>query len=205
MKPLEEIELKKFGHNSPDEGMCVMEAVAYIAGEPHSDQPQCACPALGTFLRSWNDALDDATRQRLKPYIPRIIGTNDGRSEERRYMILDWLERVYTPAWLDLVPELREHAAILRALPVVVDTETLVANQDKLDAAGNAARNAARNAAWNAAQNAAWNAAWNAARKRNAAWNAAWNAAGADLAPTVAALQSSAFDLLDRLVEKGTQ
>ena len=25
------------------EGMCVMEAVAYVAGEPHSDEPVCAC------------------------------------------------------------------------------------------------------------------------------------------------------------------
>lgn len=70
-----EIELKRGGHRSPQEGMCFMEAVAWIAGEPHSDHPECVSPLLGAFLRSWNDALDDETRQKLNQYKVRVIGT----------------------------------------------------------------------------------------------------------------------------------
>ncbi|WP_193378956.1 hypothetical protein [Sphingobium sp. DC-2] len=77
------------------------------------------------------------------------------------------------------------------------------------DAAGNAAgaaawaaaRAAAGNAAWAAARDAAWDAAWAAARDaaRNAAWDAARDAAWAALKPTVAELQASASDLIERM------
>ena len=39
--------LSSGGHGGIDEGMCVMEAVAYVAGEPWSDAPACACPVIG--------------------------------------------------------------------------------------------------------------------------------------------------------------
>ena len=42
-------------HEHVDEGACLMEAVSYVAGEPWSDKPTCACPVLGAFLRTWND------------------------------------------------------------------------------------------------------------------------------------------------------
>jgi hypothetical protein len=70
------------------------------------------------------------------------------------------------------------------------------------DAAWDAARAAARAAAWDAARDAAWDAAWDAARAAawDAARDAARDAAGDALAPTVKALQGSAFDLLDRML-----
>ena len=57
---LEAIQLKAGSHNSPEDGMCVMEAAAWVAGEPFSDHPQCASKVVGAFLRTWNDTLDDA-------------------------------------------------------------------------------------------------------------------------------------------------
>jgi hypothetical protein len=63
---LDAIELKAGGH-SPDHTFCVMEAVAYIAGEDWTDSPVCVSPAIGAFMRAWNDSLPDADRQRLKP------------------------------------------------------------------------------------------------------------------------------------------
>ena len=39
------------GHKSADDGMCLMEAVAYVAGEPHSDSPACASPILASIGR----------------------------------------------------------------------------------------------------------------------------------------------------------
>mgnify|MGYP007059429784 CR=1 FL=1 len=37
-------------HDTREQGMCVMEAVAYIACEQHSDRPKCACPAASLKL-----------------------------------------------------------------------------------------------------------------------------------------------------------
>jgi hypothetical protein len=58
--------LKHGSHKSPDTGMCAMEAVAWLAGERHSDKPQCVCPVIASFLRTWNDGMgnDDETRAR---------------------------------------------------------------------------------------------------------------------------------------------
>ena len=54
----------KAGAHSPDSTFCVMEAVAFVAGEPWGDHPECACPIIGAFLRSWNDSLPTENRPR---------------------------------------------------------------------------------------------------------------------------------------------
>ena len=66
--------LSKGAHKHEDEGACVMEAVAYVAGEPWTDRPACACPVISAFMRAWNDDLPtDADRDRLlRPLIPRL-------------------------------------------------------------------------------------------------------------------------------------
>ena len=71
---LRKLKLDKGAH-SPDGKFCIMEATAYIAGEDWTDKPKCVSPVIGAFLRSWNDTLDDETRQKLKPYIRRVIDT----------------------------------------------------------------------------------------------------------------------------------
>lgn len=165
--------LRRGAHSTRDEGMCAMEAVAYIAGEPHSDSPECACPVIAAFVRRWNDDLpDDATRTRLLgPLVPRLVGTRSTPDVERRrsLLALDWLVREHTPAWLDLTPALADHAAALRALPEIVDTDTAQHALPVVDAAGEAARDAWA-AAWSAVRNAAW--AVSAIAARNPAWAA---------------------------------
>ena len=98
------ITLKSGSHATREEGVCAMEAVAWLAGEPHSDAPECASPVIAAFLRSWNDNLPtDEDRQRLlRPLVPLVIGTRADNATElwRSYMALDWLVRVHTPAWL---------------------------------------------------------------------------------------------------------
>ncbi len=218
-------------HASIDEGACVMEMVSYMADEPWSDHPACVSPVLGAFLRSWNDALDDDMRQKLKPYAARVIGTaGDGKDEQRAWMCVDWLARTQLPAWLDLAG-LSGHAAAVRALAVIGSKDSAEAGQPTLaaardaarDAAGDAAGDAARAAARAAAGDAAWDAAgaaagdaaraaaraaaWDAAgaaawdAARAAARDAAWDAAGDALKPTVKLLQQSAFELLNRIIE----
>ena len=219
---LETLELLKGSHYD-NNGKCALEAVAWLVGEKHSDHPACVSPVLGAFCRSWNDSLDDVNRQKLKPYLVRLIGTagDAARDQRRSWMAMDWLARVCGPVFMDLTPSLRGHASALRALPEMVDGETLAAGDAVRAAAGDAARDAAWGAAWGAAgaaardaarvvaRDAAWDAAWAAVRAatRAATWDAVRDAAG-DAAgaarrivdPVVAQLQKSAFDLLDRMI-----
>lgn len=97
---LETLWLASGSHAEFEKGACIMEAVAYVAGEPHSDHPECASPLLTSFLISMNDRLGDDDRQILKPFIPRLVGTNTGPDDEatRKWMLCDWLVHEYAPA-----------------------------------------------------------------------------------------------------------
>jgi hypothetical protein len=220
---LDVVRLRVGAHDENTDGeMCVMEAVAYIAGEPWSDHPQCASPVIAAFLHAWNDGLNDDDRQALKQYVPRLIGTRTDEETESRlaWMATDWLVRVHTPAWLRLAG-LTGHADALAGLPELTAGSQVPSIKPAIEAAQKDAA-AARAAAWGAALAAAWDAAlaaaWDAARDaaraaaRDAAWDAAWGAALAAaraaalaaardaLAPTVTELQASAHDLVDRML-----
>jgi len=213
---IEALALSSGSHADFSRGMCVMEAVSYVAGEDWSDSPSCASPVIAAFLRSWNDSLDDEARNRLlKPLVPSLVGTkaSDAIEERRSYMALDWLIRVFTPKWLDLVPALHEHAKALRDLEGIADMAGAAATGVNVraarDAAGDAAwaaaGDAAGDAAWDAAGAAARDAAWAAAGAAagDAAWDAAWAAAKAALKPTTEWLQASALDLVRRMIDAG--
>ena len=43
-------------HARPQQGRCAMEWVAHLAGEAHSDRPECVSLVVGAFARSFNDA-----------------------------------------------------------------------------------------------------------------------------------------------------
>jgi hypothetical protein len=160
---LESLKLLSGAHNSAEQGMCVMEAVAFVAGEEHSDHPQCASEVIGSFLRTWNDCLDDEGRQKLKPYIPRLVGTKASKDieQQRGWLAADWYIRHYTPAWLELAG-LKDQADAVRALAQVADLGTLRKAQKVLDVASEKS-SAAWSAAWSAAESAAWSAAESAA------------------------------------------
>jgi hypothetical protein len=72
-------------HETPEEGRCAMEWVAHIAGEPHTDKPECVSDLLRQFVIHLNDELPDRERQKLRPYLARMIGTRDDGHEEARY------------------------------------------------------------------------------------------------------------------------
>jgi hypothetical protein len=72
-------------HGSPEEGMCVMELVAYMAGEPHSDAPQCACPTIAAGARQANDSGPQWLRDELRDRTFKIIGSKkDLRTQVKR-------------------------------------------------------------------------------------------------------------------------
>jgi hypothetical protein len=69
------ITLSKGKHGSPEDGACVMELASMLAGEPFSDRPQSVCPVIGSFLRAYNDRIDDARRQDLYAYAAKVVGS----------------------------------------------------------------------------------------------------------------------------------
>jgi hypothetical protein len=200
---LESIMLAKGAHASCEKAVCVMELTSCLADEPFSDHPQCVSPVIGAFCRSWNDSLDDETRQRLKPYAQLVIGTRTTKQDERirAWLATDWLVRTFAPAWLDRAG-LDAHAASLRNLPEL--SSAALAN--KALPVIKAARAAARAAAGEADWAAAWATAWDAARAAAwatagatagaaagaAAWAAAWDAAGATAGATAWATAGAA-------------
>lgn len=83
--------------------MCAMEMVAWLAGEPHSDEPACACPVVGAFVRACNDAMDDPLRNRyLRPLVPVLVNSRTTAAGERArsFLVLNALVREFVPALL---------------------------------------------------------------------------------------------------------
>ena len=193
---LEELTLGSGSHQPSDGAMCVMEAAAYMAGEPWSDHPECVSPVIAAFLRSWNDTLPDSDRGQLVRYLANVndggvLGTAPASPElenRRSWLAVDWSVRVHTPAWLRLAG-LDDQAATLENLPEILNPTTAAAIRPALDAVRkdeHAARVAAGDAAWDADGDAAWAAAWDAAR--DTAWDAAWDAQSSRLHTMLMAL-----------------
>lgn len=167
MTTIDLAQLDRFGrlqsgwHDTIQDGMSIMEAVSYVAGEPWSSNPACASPVLGEFLRIWGNFLPDDERDMLlRPLIPRLVGTRSTPDVEdrRALMAADWLVRVHTPAWLRLA-KLDAHADVLAALPEIVDRTQASSLRALLNAAEREAvdaRSASRDKTWNAAADAAW-------------------------------------------------
>jgi hypothetical protein len=231
---IEDITLSRGAHNDRDNGLCLLEAVAWLAGEEHTDRPVCVSGVLAAYGRELNDVLLPARvdlEPRIRALAPMLVGTA-GRPEldhRASLLALDWLVRIYTPAWLRLA-KINGHADNLENCEEVtswddVPTDALAAARaaagdarDASRAAARAAQNATRAAAWAAAQNAtraaagdaaldaaldaAWAAALDAAQNatRVADRAAAWGVVSDALAPTVRDLQDSALDLYERMI-----
>jgi len=186
-----DFELAKGSHepNNNNE-MCLLEAVAWLAGEPWSDRPECCCPVLAAFGRSWNDALPASQRTALlAPFAERLVGTRSTPEvqDARAFMAADWAVRVFTPVWLRAAG-LVGSAETLEALPVLDSVRACRSAGPAIKAARSKA-SAARVAAWDAAGVAAEDAARVAARDV--------------LDPYVQELQASAINLYDRMIKVG--
>jgi hypothetical protein len=141
-------------HNTREDGMCLMEAVAFIAGEKHSDRPECACPVLSAFGRNLNDRMGrgaegDALRAKyLAPLAEKIAGTRSTPEVEqkRAYLIADRAVRLFTSSALESAG-LGGDAERLLCLPEIVDKQTaresLAAVADVVGVAAEAAWDAA--------------------------------------------------------------
>jgi hypothetical protein len=140
MLELETLVLGMGSHVSREDGMCAMEAVAWLAGEPHSDHPICACPVIAHFVRRVNDRLLDGPRNRiLKPLLHTLVGSKATKEIEirRGFAAADYAVRVFAPRVLDR--SYSQHAIELRAIPPIINVVTARAGQEAATAAAAAA------------------------------------------------------------------
>ncbi len=79
-------------HDSPEDGMCVMEAVAYFQDQSFTDRPPCVDRRIANLAIGVNDSItsgedDDVEKSKkdpgvlfrtrlLKPLIPKMVGTS---------------------------------------------------------------------------------------------------------------------------------
>ena len=92
------VELVSGSIGNPGEGrMCLMSFVAFLAGEAHSDSPSRASPLIQAYAVLVNDHMPHDVRQRLKPFAPRIVGTNDGFDAARARLLRQVLEQEILP------------------------------------------------------------------------------------------------------------
>jgi hypothetical protein len=91
------IKLSKGKHTSPEHGACVMELASMLAGERFSDHPSSVSRSIASFLRSYNDLIDDDRRQDLYEYAAKTVGTAAAREIERARAerLLAWGDRMW--------------------------------------------------------------------------------------------------------------
>ena len=179
--------LSRGNHASPGDGLCAMEMVAFIERLPHSDRPECTCPVLAAYVRRLNDLMPVFERQRLKPLLPRLVGTTSKEHEVARaeYLAMQAVN-VFAPIALRAMG-LDGHAS------ACANAVTLAEGREAAAAAAYAAADAAAYAAAYAAARAAARAAallWSEALSALEGAIAIGPSSGwtSDIAPQVSAL-----------------
>src|ERR1700747_374358 len=71
------IKLSRGRHSSPEHGACVMELASMLAGEGFSDHPRSVSRPIASFLRGYNDLLDDTRRADLYGFAAQTVGPAD--------------------------------------------------------------------------------------------------------------------------------
>jgi hypothetical protein len=102
------IKLGKGKHSSPDDGACVMELASMLAGESFTDHPSSVCPVIGSFLRAYNDSVDDERRQDLYEYASKVVGSRTAADVQRARAehLMAWAVQFQRTRWTRrVVPE----------------------------------------------------------------------------------------------------
>lgn len=82
-------------HPNREDGMCLLEAVAWWAGEPHTHHPQCVCPVLARLCEELNEATLDDDRSQLVVLIP-LLARSKSKAEvewQRAFLLADYALR----------------------------------------------------------------------------------------------------------------
>lgn len=123
LRPLPPGTLLYAGAHRPSQGrLCVMEAVAYVAGEAHSDRPTCASLVLASYARALNDVSwpsDEERTAALAPIVPLLVGTRDdtpgAHDRHLRLLLLPVVREIVAPLFRKT--GLTAHAEAMEALP----------------------------------------------------------------------------------------
>lgn len=137
--PLMSLHPSRGRHTTATAGVCLMELVSVVAGEPFTDHPQCVHPALALAARVVNDQVGDAVRQGLVPILPQMMSgprrdlragpvialscldtalarDDDRRLRARRRHLLDYLDRLDARGGFGRITELRCRLAVFTAV-----------------------------------------------------------------------------------------
>lgn len=107
---LDHLHLAAGAHPENKDCLCLLEACARYAGEPHTAHPACVDPVLTQVGIAFNDHLDDAWRQMLIPHIPAMCATaGDGRAELRALTVVRWAVSVLGGYAYEVIGD-REHS-----------------------------------------------------------------------------------------------
>jgi hypothetical protein len=71
-----------------------MELASMLAGERFTDRPLSVSPAIASFMRGYNDLLDDRRRQDLLRYASEVVGTAGSEALERSRLerLVEWAD-----------------------------------------------------------------------------------------------------------------
>jgi hypothetical protein len=186
---IDKYELKTGAHKSIKEGACVMELVSYIADEPWSDNPECACPILTKFAIRINDRANDTQRQSLKSLIPLLLNSRNAKLIlPRAKLLAHQAVTVFLPILTEAL-ELTEITVKLRAF--ANNRESMLAARDYINSVRPEIKKADAASA-SAAAYAYASAAASAASAASAAYADASAADAADAADAAAYASASA-------------
>lgn len=204
---LDTLVLRSGAHTSSSDGVSLMEAVSALAGEPWSNSPSCTSPVIAAYARSLNDWLPDDARQRLKAYIPRLVGTAEPDLELRRaFACADAAVRIFAPLAFAAAGLVEEVAKLGALAPV--DRESAESARSAAESARSAAESAesAELAARSAAASSAWSAALSMRSAAESARSAALSArSAARSAESVPAAAQAAAESAARLAARSAE
>src|ERR1700749_4845296 len=91
------IKLSRGRHSSPEHGACVMELASMLAGEGFTDHPRSVSRPIASFMRGYNDLLDDRRRADLYRYAAQTVGTVSSPAVEsaRVRRLLTWADELW--------------------------------------------------------------------------------------------------------------
>lgn len=99
---LESVVLEAAPHRRRSNRVTLLELVAWLAGQPHSDDPEGVSAPLGTFGRWLAAGLDAVPRQALRTTASGLVGSAASPEVERQraWALTRWLVQVHATAWL---------------------------------------------------------------------------------------------------------
>ena len=122
---LRHIVLEQDDHPERGARLSPMEAVAWMAGLPHTGYPDCVPVRIQHFVFTWTTYLPVEDLNRLiAPILPMLVGPNLPDADQRTTaMPANWLLGTATPSWLEAAG-LDEQAHGLRSLTPFEPTQS---------------------------------------------------------------------------------